>query len=129
MTQSDVIPPEKTLDYSSQIEELDKKIFELQELLKEKQEAESQYYQKTSDYIDFQMLPVENEENGLQQDEILVELKNLVENTSPSPEQKQIETAVYYGNLSLILVVMGILPVYVAYRLIKSVVSLTNHIL
>lgn len=129
MTQSDVLPPENTLNYSSQIEAIDKKIFELQELLKEKQEAETQFNQKISDYIDLQMLPVENEEIGLQQNEILVELKNLVENTSPAPEQKQIETAVYYGNLSLILVVMGVLPVYVAYRLIKSVVSLANHIL
>ena len=71
-------------------------------------------------------MPVERKENWIKIN--LVELKNLVENTSPSPEQKQ-RNRCFYGNLSLILVVMGILPAYIAYRLIKSVVSLTNHIL
>lgn len=55
----------------------------------------------------------------------LEEIKN---NTGVQEYEHDYITAQYYGNLSIILLVLGIIPAYIAYRLIKSVVSLVRYI-
>lgn len=55
----------------------------------------------------------------------LEEIKN---NTGVQEYEQDYISAQYYGNLSIILLVLGIIPAYIAYRLIKSVVSLVRYI-
>lgn len=55
----------------------------------------------------------------------LEEIKN---NTGVQEYEQDYITAQYYGNLAIILLVLGIIPAYIAYRLIKSIVSLVRYI-
>lgn len=65
--------------------------------------------------------------NNIDQEQIKL-LNTLVEQTKPMEQKKEYDSAVFYGNLSLILLVMIILPIYVSYRILKSVFSLTRYI-
>ncbi len=68
-----------------------------------------------------------NDSENENQEEIEL-LRTLVEQTKPIEQKKEYDTAVFYGNLSIILLVMIVLPMYVTYRILKSVFSLTRFI-
>lgn len=74
------------------------------------------------------LTPSEEEEEEVESQESLL-LKTLVEQTAPNEHQKELDTALYYGNLSLIIFIMGVIPAYIVYRFIKGVFTLTRHIL
>lgn len=129
VSEIDVYDPEKDL----QLQEL-KKINDVLNQILENQEKSHAFTQekeiKENEFKNsiIEILTPSVEEEEVESQESLL-LKTLVEQTAPNEHQKELDTALYYGNLSLIIFVMGAIPVYIGYRFIKGVFSLTRNIL